>query len=139
MLNVTGEMSENLGLYELLPSGVLLMTSLLEAPAPAIHHGHGDGVSVHVPTDIAPPPARDYSPEELRAMVWKCRLHKSSPESIQSLLQKLPEECIKEMVERFRERQVAGASKSAPSRSYFIIKRDAFQTHKTKAVQQFVD
>jgi len=66
MLHTTGEMHENLGLYELLPSGVSLMTSLLEEPAPAIHHG--DGVCVPVPTDIAPPPARDYSPEEVSAL-----------------------------------------------------------------------
>ena len=72
-------------------------------------------------------------------MVWKCRMRKTSPESIQSLFQIFPEECIKEMVERFRERQVAGASKSAPSRSYLIIRRDAFKSHKIKAVQQFLD
>ena len=46
MLHTTGEMSEHLGLEELEASGGLLMTSLLEVPAPAIHHGHGaDAVS----------------------------------------------------------------------------------------------
>ena len=137
MLYSLGDMTEHLGQWELLSSGAMLFDSPMEQRVLAIHHGHGVGFDV--PAEIAHSPAREYSPVEVRAMVWKCRMHKSSPESIQSLLQKLPEECINEMVERFRERQVAGASTSAPNRSYFIIRRGALNSHKIKAVQQFLD
>ena len=113
------------------------MTSTLEALVPAINHG--DGVCVDVPTEIPLPPARDYSPEELSAMAWKCRMQKSSPEIVRQLLQRLPEECILEMVEKFRERPVGVATKSATSRSYFILTRDSFKAHKNKCVQQMLD
>ena len=103
MLNTTGEMTEHLGLYEVPAAEVVLLISPLEDLEPAINHG--DGVCVDVPTDIPLPPARDYSLEELSAMAWKCRMQKSSPELVRQLLQRNPEECIMEMVEKFMARQ----------------------------------
>ena len=136
MLNATGEMSQNLGLYGLVASGELLMKGPLEEHAPAIHHG--DGACVHVPTDIAPPPARDYSPEEVSAVAWKCRMPASDPQRLLQVLQQLPETCIQEMVAEFKERPV-GVVVETKAKSYFIRTRDMWQTHKHKAVQQFVD
>ena len=136
MLHTTGEMSEHLGLEELEASGGLLMTSLLEVPAPAIHHGHGDDVSVHVPAGIAP--AREYSPEEIGAVAWKCRMKPSPPDRILQVLEQLPTNCINEMVEEFKGRPVAVVAESK-AKSHFIISRGNFLKHKREAVQQFVD
>ena len=112
MLNVTGEMSAHLGLVELEVSGTMLMTSLLEAPAPAIHHGHGDAVSVHVPVPVCSAPARVYSPEEISAVAWKCRMQPSLPDRILQVLEQLPVNCINELVEEFKGRPVAVVAES---------------------------
>ena len=61
MLHTLGEMTENLGIWELASSVALLMEGPLEQLVPAINHG--DGVGFDVPAEIAHPPARDYSPE----------------------------------------------------------------------------
>ena len=54
------------------------------------------------------------------------------------VLQQFPENCIQDMVAEFKKRPVAVAAK-IETRSYFILSRDMWQTHKHKAVQQFVD
>ena len=113
------------------------MTSPLgQVPAPAIHHGHGDGVSVYVPAGIAP--ARVYSPEEISAVAWKCRMKPSPPDGILQMLVQLPESCINEMVEEFKGRPVAVVAE-IKAKSRFIISRGHALKHKREAVQQFVD
>ena len=137
MLNTTREMIEHLGFHELEASGGMLMTSPLgQVPAPAIHHGHGDAVSVHVPAGIAP--ARVYSPEEISAVAWKCRMKPSPPDRILQVLVQLPESCINEMVEEFKGRPVAVVAE-IKAKSCFIFSRGHFLKHKHEAVQQFVD
>ena len=138
MLNVTGEMSAHLGLEELEVSGAMLMTSPLEVPAPAIHHGHGDAVSVHVPVPVCSAPARVYSPEEIGAVAWKCRMNPSPPDRILQVLEQLPGNCINEIVEEFKGRPVAVVAESK-AKSHFIISRGHLLKHKREAVQQFVD
>lgn len=137
MLNVLGELKEHLEPYELDAAGVVLMTRPQEEIVLAINHG--DGVSLDVPTDIALPTARDYSPDEISAMAWKCRMQQSSPDIISGMIQRLPEKCILEMVEEFRERAVGVVTKSATSIRYFVITRHAFKGHKDKAVQHCLD
>ncbi len=67
----------------------MLTTSPLgQVPALAIHHGHGDAVSVYVPAGIAP--ARVYSLEEISAVAWKCRMKSSPPDGILQVLVQLP-------------------------------------------------
>ena len=137
MLNTTGEMIEHLRSHELEASGGMLMTSPLgQVPAPAIHHGHGDAVSVYVPAGIAP--ARVYSPEEISAVAWKCRMKPSPPDRILQVLVQLPENCINEMVEEFKGRPVAVVAE-IKAKSRFIISRGHLLKHKREAVQQFVD
>ena len=136
MLNRTGEMTEHLGLDELETSGGMLMTSLLEVSAPAIHHGHGDVLSVHVPAGI--PPAREYKPEEIAAVAWKCRMKPSPTDRVLQVLEQLPEQCLKQMVEEFKGRPVAAVAE-IKAKKRFIISRGQFLKHKREAVQQFVD
>ena len=115
----------------------MLTTSPLgQVPAPAIHHGHGDVVSVHVPTDIAP--ARVYSPEEISAVAWKCRMKPSPPDGILQGLEQRPESCINKMVDEFKGRPVAVVAK-IKVQSRFIISRGHVLKHKRVAMQQFVD
>ena len=138
MLNVTGEMSDHLRLEELEVSGTMLMTSPLEAPAPAIHHGHGDAVSVHVPVPVCSAPARVYSPEEISAVAWKCRMKPSPPDRILQVLEQLPGNCINEIVEEFKGRPVAVVAESKAA-SHFLTSGGQFLKRKRAAVQQFVD
>ena len=137
MLNQTGEMAVHLGLYELESAGACLMTSPVEAPVVATNHG--DGVCVVFEPDPSLLTDRDFTVEELSAMTWKCRMQKSPPELIAQLLQRVPEECILQLVEAFRTRSVGSATKSGTTRRYFLLSRDSFKEHKRKAVQQFLD
>ena len=68
------------------------------------HHGDGAAVSdamvmVPAPPQIPDATVRNFSDEEIRAMKWKCRLQKASPEFIIDMLQRLPEECIRQTTE----------------------------------------
>ena len=138
MLNTTGEMTEHLGMLELTASGRLLMTPPPEELALAIHHGDGDGAAVVVPTESAPPPARDYSPEEISAVGWKCRMQASDTRRLRAVLQQLPDTCIQALVAEFKERPV-GVVVETKAKSCFIRVRDTLQASKHKAVHQSVD
>ena len=130
-------MTEHLGLEELEASGGLLMTSPLEEPAPAIHHGHGDDVSVHVPAGIAPP-AREYSPEEISAMAWKCRMQQSSPDSIRHCFSSFLRSASRRWSRSSGNGRLPLSPRVQPARVTSSFHETRLK-HKRKAVQQFVD
>jgi len=137
MLNELGELTVHLGLYELESAGASLMACPLEEAL--VVANHGDGVIVQASADPPLLTDRDFSAEELSALAWKCRMGKSCPEVLALLLQRLPEECITQLVEVYRTRSTAvDTSTAAEKKNYFIYKRDVFQHHKTKAVKQFL-
>ena len=93
-------------------------------------------VSVHVSADTAP--AREYSPEEIGAAAWKCRMKPSPPDRILQVLEQLPGNCINEIVEEFKRRPVAVVAESKAT-SHFLTSAGHFLKHTRAAVQQFVD
>ena len=137
MLSDVGELTVHLGLHELESAGASLMACPLEEAL--VVANHGDGVIVQASADPPLLTDRDFSAEELSALAWKCRMGKSCPEVLALLLQRLPEECITQLVEVYRTRSTAvDTSTAAEKKNYFIYKRDVFQHHKTKAVKQFL-
>ena len=63
----------------------------------------------------------------------------ADPQSLRQVLLQLPETCIHEMVAEFKGRPV-GVVVETKAKQYFILNpRGMWQTHKHKAVQQFVD
>ena len=93
MLHSVGELSSHLGLFELESAGAeMLADSGAAELVPAIgaelvvdaakesHHGEGGGPLIDLATADAT--QRNFSEEEMRAVTWKCRLRKSSPEFI---------------------------------------------------------
>ena len=78
------EVTEHLGLLELAAAGAELVVD-------DAHHGDGE----------APRPirARDFTEEEMCAVMWKCKLNKPSPEYLQILIRALPEWCIQSAVQ----------------------------------------
>ena len=70
-------------------------------------------------------------------MKWKCRLQKASPEFVVDMLQRLPEECIKETTEAFRRKcqQIVEAKESLTVGPTFLVSRDARMGQKRKAAE----
>ena len=89
-----GETSEHLGLFELEAAGAKLFEVEPSTSDICSAGRHGDG-------EITP---RVYSVEEVRAMTWKRRLHKFSPEGVRNVLRGLPEWCIQEAVTEYNNR-----------------------------------
>ena len=130
MMCEVGELTAHLGLFELESAGASLMAFLLQEPVVATNHGvvatnHGDGVCA--PVSAGPPLllSRAFSDEELSAITWKCRMVKSSPEVIDQMLMRLPEECIMQTVAEYRKRTTAGAASKEPDKKRFLFRRYA--------------
>ena len=71
-------------------------------------------------------------------MRWKGRLQKASPEFIIDMLQRIPEECIRQTTEAWRDLQIEEAKKSEAVDKRFLISRDAHIKAKTQAVKSFL-
>ena len=100
------------------------------------HHGDGGGPLVDPATADAT--QRNFSEEEIRAVTWKCRLQKSYPEFIHDMLSRLPADCIKSMIQEFRNRAIEGAEKDTPAKVTILTSRDALVGDKLKAAQSFL-
>ena len=70
-------------------------------------------------------------------MTWTCRFQKASPEFIIDIIQRLPEECIRQTTEAFRDRQIGEAKKCKSVEKRILVSRDARMRCKTKAVESF--
>ena len=100
MLHAVGELRTHLGLFESDSAGAALLADDLQESLQESHHGDGAAPPVVPRTPDAS--VRHFSDEQVRAMTWKCRLQKASPEFIIDMLQRLPEECIRQTTEAFR-------------------------------------
>ena len=67
---------------------------------------------------------RSSSDEEIRAVTWKCRLQKSSPEFIQEMPIRLPAACIQQALEDYRNHASVVALKGTPVKMTFLVSRD---------------
>ena len=144
MMCQVGELTAHLGQFEPESAGANLMACPLQEPVVATNHGvvatnHGDGVCA--PVSAGPPLLlnRAFSDEELSAITWKCRMVKSSPEVIDQMLMRLPEECIMQTVAEYRKRTTAGATSKGTDKKYFLLRRDAKLDLKMKAAEQFLE
>ena len=137
MLHGVGELRTHLGLVELDSAGkVLLADELHQESLQELHHG--DGAAPPAALQTLDASARHFSDEEILAMRWKCRLQKASPEFVIDMLQRIPEECIRETTEAWRGFQIVEAKKSEAVQKRFLISRDANITAKTQAVKSFL-
>ena len=136
MLYGVGELRTHLGLFELDSAGATLFADETQEAVQELHHG--DGAAPAVVPQSPDARARHFSDEEIRAMTWKCRLQKASPEFIVDMLQRLPEECIKENTTSFRKFQIVEAKESQAVQQPFIISRDTRLVHKWKAAESFL-
>jgi len=82
-------------------------------------------------------PARSYTQEEVEAMIWKCRLQKASHMVPLDLLTGMPEWCIDQLVQEFRNR--APKAETTNSRVRAILQRYASDAVREKAVRHFLD
>ena len=123
-MHAVGELRTHLGLFELDSAGAALL---------AESH-HGDDAAPPAVPQTPDASARHFSDEQVRAMAWKCRLQKESPELIIDMLQRLPEECIRQTTEAFRDLQIGEAKKRKAVEKTFLASRDARMSCKTKAV-----
>ena len=132
MMRHTGEINAHLGLYELDAAGA----ELLAGPVQGSHHG--DGGAHHGDGDGSDRGERSFSDEEIRAVTWKCRLQKASPEFVHGLLSGLPEACRKQMVQEYQNRPSEATKKDKPVATKFLISRDALVADKVKSAQSFL-
>ena len=88
-----------------------------------LHHGDG----VHVPVEAVPAPLllsnRALNDEEVSAITWKCRLVNKSRGFIVQMLERLPEACIVQTVDEFRNRTVAQESAVAEQKGVLPLQR----------------
>ena len=116
------EVTEHLGLFELAAAGAELVVD-------DAHHGDGE----------APRPirARDFTEEEMCAVMWKCKLNKPSPEYLQILIRALPEWCIQSAVQDYKAREPEPTSvKSKPP---FLVSKGALLSKRLLAGQHFTE
>ena len=105
-LYIVGEMTEHLGLFELVDASALLLVDSMDSDG-VVAEGRGGGSCARE--------ARPCTDEEIDAVRWKCRLHKLSPEAVTNVLQNMPEWCIKQTVEEYAKRSVVAPAKNKPS------------------------
>jgi len=120
VMHSLGEVHKNMGLFELEAAGAVLLADNI----PRGDGGSGGGTP------------RSFTDEENRAVRWKCRLWKASPEAVLNVIRALPEWCIKQTVQAYKER--LPAAKPA-TKDTFIITRDHFIKHKCAAARQFIN
>ena len=116
------EVTEHLGMFELAAAGAELVVD-------DAHHGDGE----------APRPirARDFTEEEMCAVIWKCKLNKASPEYLQILMRALPEWCIQSAVQDYKAREPEPTPvKSKPP---FLTSRDTLLSKRLLAGQHFTE
>ena len=70
-------------------------------------------------------------------MIWKCRLQRASHLVPLDLLARMPEWCIDQLVQEFRDR--APTAETTNNRVRAILQRDASDAVKEKAVSHFLD
>ena len=124
------EVSCHLGMIELAAAGA----ALLELDAA----GHGDGdANIASHGDGAEPQAvQHFTDEEYRAVAWKCRLEKASPESMLSLLSGLPKWCIEQAVTEHKSGEVA--SRKREKNVKFLLRRDCRVVDRMAAAKHFL-
>ena len=75
----------------------------------------------------------------MSAWVFGCsKTNKAPLEFVIDMLQRIPEECIRETTEAWRGFQIVEAKKSEAVQKRFLISRDANITAKTQAVKSFL-
>ena len=116
--------------------GAAIGAELVVGAAKESHHGDGGGPPVDAATAEAK--QQNFSDVDILAVMWKCRLQKSSLEFAHDLLRRLPAVCIERMREEYQNRATVKAEEDTADKMTFLLRRDELLTTQVEAAQSFL-
>ena len=140
MLGYFKELSQTLGCYEIEASGRELFEHHSHDGAIAHSHCHGGEVALQEADrlQLAVPVQKDFSEEEIAAVIWKCRLHKATHSYIVNMMASLPPAVIDKQVAIYRSALAAPVTaKTKTTTPPFLLTRDRNASFKAAAVEHF--